>query len=374
MSLSPITPAPSLLVALLVACQPAAPSTLVLPVAPGHSWSAAEISGFANRLDSLRQAAHIPGLSAALIVAGRVVLLRGFGLANLENGIAATDTTPYNIASVSKPLSAVVALRLAESGLLDVDRPMTSFAGFAEFCQDAHAGGGMFFGDYDCTSPTLTFRRVLSMTSNGVPGSRFFYNPPGYSWLSRPMAEVAGKTFSTLVAELVFAPAGMQRSARTNRRLPLSPELAAALATPYHLDASGRLVVSEPPPPQGDGAAGGVISTVADLARFDLALDAGRLLTLASRTAMWTPTRGPDGQPFPYGLGWFIRTVHGEWLVWHTGLWEGAYSALYLKIPARSVSLILLANSDGLQFPTPLDGATIETSPFAMALLDALSR
>ena len=176
------------------------------------------------------------------------------------------------------------------------------------------------------------------------------------------------------VRQYVFEPAGMRRSARINRRLPLSRELTEALATPYHLDSSGLAVASEPPPPQGDGAAGGVISTVADLARFDIALDAGALITADSRAAMWTPAKGPDGQPFPYGLGWFIRTVRGEDLVWHTGLWEGAYSALYLKVPSRGVSLILMANSDGLQFPTPLDEARIEASPFAMALIDALHR
>jgi CubicO group peptidase (beta-lactamase class C family) len=105
--------------------------------------------------------------------------------------VPATDTTPYNIASVSKPLSAVVALHLAELGQLDLDRRMTGFAGFTEFCEEAHRSGGIFFGDYDCTAPTLTLRRVLSMTGNGVPGTRFLYNPPAYSWASRPMAEVA---------------------------------------------------------------------------------------------------------------------------------------------------------------------------------------
>ncbi len=358
----------------LVACRSSAPApeASVLPTT-GPVWTDVQVEALARRLDSLRQVAGIPGLSVALVVSGRVVLSRGFGFANIERGIPATDTTPYNIASVSKPLSAVVALRLAELGKLDLDRPMTSFAGFSGFCQEVHAAGGIFFGDYDCAAATLTLRRVLSMTGNGVPGTRFLYNPPAYSWASRPMAEVTGAAFSSLVAQWVFAPADMRRSARIHRRLPLAPDLAAALATPYHLASTGRVVVSDPPAPQGDGAAGGVISTAADLARFDLALDAGSLLTRASRTAMWTPAAGPDGKSFPYGLGWFVRTVRGERLVWHTGLWEGAYSALYLKVPARGVSLILLANSDGLQFPTPLDGATIETSPFAMALLDALT-
>lgn len=316
----------------------------------------------------------MPGLAVAIVERGRVVLARGYGHANLERQVAVTADTPFNIASVSKPISAVVALRLVEQGRLDLDRRMASFADFPEFCEAARGEGGIFFRDFPCDSPLLTFRRVFSMTANGEPGSRFLYNPPAYSWLSRPMAEVSGTPFSTLVAELVLTPAGMSRSARTNRRLPLPPQLAADLATPYHLDEAGRTVVSAPPPPQGDGAAGGVISTVADLARFDIALDAGRLISASSREAMWTPTRSPDGRPFPYGLGWFVREVRGETLVWHTGLWEGAYSALYLKVPARGVTLILLANSEGLQYPTPLDEARIEQSPFAMAFLDALPR
>lgn len=358
---------------LLAACHASAPPAQLPPVTPSRGRSDADVVALSRRLDSLRQKAGIPGLSVALVESGRVVLSRGFGFSDMERRIAATDSTPYNIASVSKPLSAVVALRLAELGRLDLDRSMTSFAGFAEFCRDARAGGGIFFADFDCAATTLSLRRVLSMTSNGVPGTRFFYNPPAYSWASRPMAEVAGQPFSSLVAQYVFEPAGMRRSARIHRRLPLAPELAAVLAVPYHLDSAGHATVSDPPAPQGDGAAGGVISTAADLARFDIALDAGTLLTAESRRIMWTPATAPDGTPFPYGLGWFVRTVRGERLVWHTGLWEGAYSALYLKIPARGVSLILLANGDGLQFQTPLDAATIETSPFAMALLDALS-
>jgi CubicO group peptidase (beta-lactamase class C family) len=361
---------PALALLALAACAPHAASVPPRPVsslAPN-----ARLLALGDRLDALRQAAHIPGLAVALVADGKVVLARGYGYANVERRVPVTADTPFNIASVSKTISAVVALRLAEQGKLDLDRRLSSFQGFAEYCAEAHGAGGIFFKDLDCDSPLLTLRRVLAMTGNGVPGSRFLYNPPLYSWLSRPMAEVAGTPFSTLVHDLVFVPAGMSRSARIHRRLPLPPELAADLATPYHLDAAGQPVVSEPPPPQGDGAAGGVISTAADLARFDLALDAGRLVGTDARTALWTPAHGADGKPFPYGLGWFVREVRGERLAWHTGLWEGAYSALYLKAPARGATLILFANSDALQYETPLDEARIEASPFAMAFLEAL--
>lgn len=345
------------------------------PEAPQPGRSDRDIAAqLLTRVDSLRQALNIPGLAVVMLRDTTILASRGFGLADRERSVPVTPDTPFNIASVTKPMAAVVALRLVERGLLNLDRPMRSFQNFAEFCADVRGAGGIFFGDYACEDPSLTLRHVLSMTANGVPGTRFFYNPPSFSWASRPMAEVADTTFSDLVRMLVFEPAGMTRSARQHRRLPLAPALAAALARPYHPDSLGRIVLSEPPGPQGDGAAGGVISTAMDLARFDIALSQGRLLQPGSMRIMWTPGRAPSGETLPYGLGWFVAAPEGETLVWHTGLWEGAYSALYLKVPARRLTLILLANSDGLRWDARLDEAAIERSPFARAFLAAFPR
>ncbi|MEP7382564.1 MAG: serine hydrolase domain-containing protein [Gemmatimonadota bacterium] len=325
----------------------------------------------ATRFDSLRQAAGIPGLAYAILRDTTRLAMDGVGFADVAAQRPVDAHTLFNIASVSKPISAVVALRLVEHGTLDLDRPLRRYDDFPEYCREVRAHGGLFFGDFACNDSSLTLRHVLSMTANGTPGTRFFYNPPAYSWTSRPMAQVAGRPFSDLVVEEVFRPAGMTESARIFRDRPLSSALAVRLAHPYHHDSSGALAESPPPPPQGDGAAGGVIATVADLVRFDIALDQGRLLTRESVKEMWTPTRTRDGTELPYGLGWFVAQVRGERIVWHTGLWEGAYSALYLKIPARKLTLILLANSDALQWDQHFDEALIERSPFARAFLDA---
>jgi len=353
------------------ACVSARPPVPALDVGQGDVESARTLG---PRLDSLRSALGIPGLAVVVLRDTTIVLARGFGFADVERRIPVTPETPFNIASVAKPISAVVALRLVQDGLLDLDRPMRRYSGFAEFCNAARAEGGIFFGDYACTDERLTLRHVLSMTANGEQsGARFWYNPPSYSWASRPMAEVAGRPFSELVDSLVFRPAGMRNSARTNRRLPLPPRIAEALATPHHMDSAGRVVRSDPPPPQGDGAAGGVIASAMDLARFDIALADGRLLTPASRAALWSPTRTPSGRLLPYGLGWFLGTYEGRRVAWHTGLWEGRYSALYLKVlgdtPAERLTLVLLANSDALQWETRFDEAAIERSPFARAFL-----
>jgi CubicO group peptidase (beta-lactamase class C family) len=324
---------------------------------------------FEATLDSLRVAHRIPGLAVAVVRDGDVVLARGFGYADVEARTPVTENTPFNIASVTKPISATVALRLVEQGKLDLDRRMASYAGFPEFCAAARGDGGIFFGDFHCDTQPLTLRHVLSMTMNGRAGERFLYNPVAYSWASRPMREVTGTPFSTLVDDLVLRPAGMTRSARIHRALPLPPALAAELARPYHVDSAGGFARSPAPGPQGDGAAGGVISTAADLARFDRALDAGLLVSAESRRSMWTAGRSPAGAVLPYGLGWFVGELDGRRAVWHSGAWDGAYSALYLKLPDERLTLILLANSDGLRWESRLDEAAVARSPFAAALL-----
>lgn len=329
----------------------------------------ADVQAFAAEVDSLRQALRIPGLSVAVVRDGRVVLARGYGWADVEARRPATEHTPYTIASVTKPISGVLAMRLAERGVLDLDRPMSSFTDWAEFCAEARADGPrIFFADYDC-SPRVTLRHVLSMQMNGTAGERFWYNPISFSWASRPIMQITGRAFSDLVAEEVFAPAGMTESARRHRNLPLRADLEAAMALPYHVDSAGVLRRSPGPGPQGDGAAGGVISTVADLARFDIALDEGRLISEASKAEMWRAGRSPSGAVLPYGIGWYVQQVDGRRAVWHTGLWDQAYSALYLKLPDERLALILLANSEGLGWGNPLDGATVERSPFAAAFL-----
>jgi CubicO group peptidase (beta-lactamase class C family) len=339
---------------------------------------AATAEALAQQLDSLRRERRIPGLAVVVLRDTAVVLARGFGVADVESQVPVTPDTPFDIASVAKPISAVVALRLVEAGLLDLDRPMRRYRDFVEFCDNARGAGGIFFGDYACDGDRLTLRHVLAMTANGEPGTRFWYNPPSYSWASRPMAEVAGRPFSDLVDSLVFRPAGMRRSARKHRRLPVRADLDAQLATPHRIDSAGRVVRATPPPPQGDGAAGGVIASAMDLARFDVALTTGRLLPDARRAELWTPTRTPAGATLPYGLGWFLAEHDGRRLAWHTGLWEERYSALYLKVlsdvPAERRTLVLLANSDALQWPTRFDEAAIERSPFAAAFLAAFPR
>jgi CubicO group peptidase (beta-lactamase class C family) len=188
-------------------------ATLVIAAVTAGAGSPAgaqevDVQAFAAEVDSLRQALRIPGLSVAVVRDGRVVLARGYGWADVEARRPATEHTPYTIASVTKPISGVLAMRLVERGVLDLDRPMASFAEWAEFCAEAKADGPrIFFADYDC-SPRVTLRHVLSMQMNGTAGERFYYNPISFSWASRPIMQATGRAFSDLTAEEIFVPAG----------------------------------------------------------------------------------------------------------------------------------------------------------------------
>ncbi len=162
----------ALMLSVLAGCAPVHPSGRDLPAArkAGDEIAARAL---ADRFDSLRRDRHIPGLAVVVLRDTRVILARGLGLADVERGIAVTPDTPFNIASVAKPISAIVALRLVQDGLLDLDRPIREYRGFAEFCEEARAGGGIFFSNYECRDPRLTLRHVMSMTANGEPGTRF---------------------------------------------------------------------------------------------------------------------------------------------------------------------------------------------------------
>jgi CubicO group peptidase (beta-lactamase class C family) len=117
-------------------------------------------------------------------------------------------------------------------------------------------------------------------------------------------------------------------------------------ALPYKVD--GRLRATRSTAPDVPlSAATGVVSTVRDLARFDTALDEGVLLDPTIRSRAWESAGST-----PTGLGWFVSLHNGERVVWHFGVARDAYSSLIVKVPGRSLTLILLANSDGLAGPT----------------------
>jgi hypothetical protein len=107
----------------------------------------------------------------------------------------------------------------------------------------------------------------------------------------------------------------------------------------------------------------GLISTVHDFAKFDVGLKSGFVMQKETLAAAWHASGGP------HGIGWFVQSYNGESVVWQFGAGENGSSSLAITLPARSLTLILMANSNGLTKGFGLSGGDLLGSPFARAFL-----
>jgi CubicO group peptidase (beta-lactamase class C family) len=345
--------------------------------AAGEPATRHDVRAFVGELEALRAAHQIPGLAAAVVRDRELVLAEGFGMAWLDDGVPVTPDTPFWIASLTKPFVALLYLQLEDDGAVDLDDRISEVPGWGEFCPWLRDSGIVFGRDLRCDAP-ITLEDILHHTVNGEPGSRFLYNPLMYSRLSRylehregnPVSWVEGRqnTLAQLVQARILGPASMSRtmSSQWQREKAL---VFFDMAQGY--DIENNRFVRRPRPERELAGGAGIVSTVLDLGRFDLALDSGALASKAVMAKLFEPALALDGTSLPYAWGWFVQVHRGERLVWHSG-WdeEAGFSALYLKVPERRLTLILLANSEGLWWGNPLDRAEVEKSPFARAFLD----
>jgi CubicO group peptidase (beta-lactamase class C family) len=317
---------------------------------------------FAQYLDSLRRQAGIPGLSVAIRQDDRVVWDAGFGYADLEAQIPATPDTPYHVVGLTQTFTAGMVLKCVERGLLDLDEPMRKFVP-------------------DFPEADAQIHHVLSHTSKNPPGAAFDYSLGRFSMLSSVVEGCTHQSYRSALARVLdslamrdsvpgddvedssVVPAGtfdknaLSRYANTLEHL----------AKPYAVS-KGRATLSSYPS-DGINAATGLISTVRDLAKYDAGIDESDVLDPETLELAWTNATANDGRVLPHGLGWFVQEYHGEKVVWQFGEWKRACSALILKVPDRHLTLILLANSDGLTAPFDLSDGDVTNSLFARTFL-----
>jgi CubicO group peptidase (beta-lactamase class C family) len=180
-----------------------------------------------------------------------------------------------------------------------------------------------------------TLRQLLSHTT----GQRFIYSSERFRTIQPVLEQAARTSLRDALAARVF------------RRARLRETIAPPQTTP----------------------AGGLESTVEDLARFASALERGSLLSGPSRLDMFRPARAPARQPFPSALGWFVQHVGGEEVRWHFGQHADA-SSMLLTLPRRRLTLVLLARSPRLSAPFWLQMGDVRWSPAAAAFLAAWAR
>ena len=138
------------------------------------------------------------------------------------------------------------------------------------------------------------------------------------------------------------------------------------LAQPYALDREFKFTKISYP--QGFGVSAGLISTVLDMAKYDIAIDQNKFLTKETQQLAFTPAVSTKGESLPYGLGWFTQNYKGTKMLWHYGYWTGN-SSFILKVPEQNITFIIMANSDNLSRPTDLGSGDALSSAVSMAFL-----
>lgn len=324
---------------------------------------------FQQSLDALRRQYSIPGLSAAIVNNGKIIWESGFGFQDVENQIPATPDTPYRTASITKTFASMLLMKCVERGTLNLDTQIRNYtSGIAD--------------------TRVTVRHLFTHTSqSSPPGEKYLYSGDRYSYLTPVVASCSAQSFREALAKTILEPLEMRDSVPGQDLEFPSPETAAMfspevlarysqviqrLAKPYVADNSGRPILSAYPP-KGISTAAGLISTVRDLARYDAAIDQHVLLAPQTQEQAWTNHVNSKGERLPYGLGWFVQMYGGQRLIWHYGQWD-TFSGLFLKVPGRNITLILLANSSRLSSPfSSLGAGNVTGSPFAGLFLQMLA-
>lgn len=294
-----------------------------------------------------------PGLSAAVVRGDRLVWAEGFGLADVENQVPARADTVYRIASLSKPITAVAVLQLVEQGLVELDAPVQRWVpSFPEKRAPVtvrqvltHTSG---IRHYRAGDPR---RRHYSSVVEALsifeddpllfePGTRYEYSSHAYNLLAAVVERASGLGFGAYLRERIFGPAGMDDSGLDRAEEPIPRR-----ARHYEKgDAPGRWRNYPFVDLSSKWAAGGMLSTVLDLARFHVALDEGRLLRPETLAAMYADHHLADGTPTGYGLGWAVdRDARGRLLVGQEGGASGA-STFLLRVPETGEAVVLLVN------------------------------
>lgn len=279
---------------------------------------------------------------------------KGFGLADISTQRAAADTTTYHLASLTKPFASTVLLELVDEGKVSLDDPVS------------------MYGVNLTSSGVIRVHHLLSMTSEGNPGSKFVYNGDRFALLESVITRAAGKSFAAALQERIIGRIGLTRTAPNPQSTSFSVSgldkgtFEGNFARGYTYSNQSYNPTTYP---ASFGTAAGLTASALDVAQFSMAMDRDEFLKPATKALAWSPAMSPSGETFPYGLGWFSSVYQGVRVIWHYGLWT-ANSSLIVKIPDRGLTFVVLANTDGLSSPYPLGAGRLDTSPWAREFLD----
>ena len=299
---------------------------------------------------AVMQRQKIPGLSVAILRGDSILLARGYGFANLEHRVPASDSTVYQSGSLGKQFTAAAVGMLARQGRLRVDDRITKWFPEGKGVWDSITVRQLLThtsGVPDYTDSLIDLRKdytddQLVRLAAGLPldfpaGESWSYSNTGYLLLGVLIHRVTGRFYGDVLHDMLYKPLGMET--RIISEADVIPHRAAG----YRL-LRGKLKNQEWVSPSLNTTADGALYlTVNDLAKWAVALNQRRLPSAPVLDEAWTPVRLNDGGDFPYGYGWDLSAQRAHRRIGHTGSWQGFKTAIY-RYPEFDLTVIALAN------------------------------
>ena len=302
---------------------------------------------------------NIPGLALAVIKNGEIIKTAGYGSANLKLNAPVSPDTVFHIGSIGKQFVAAGIMLLVQDGRLGLDDPISKH-----------------LEEIPATWNAMTIRHLLSHTSGLVrdvpgwrafkpqnesevmktlfpaplrfaPGEKWAYSNSGYYLLAEIITKVTGRHWTEHLTERIFKPAGMNTTFPTNTKERV-PNRARGYVDNDKLNEANDWLALNP--------AGGFLSTVLDLAKWDAALDTDKIITESNRREMWTPVHLNDGTSYPYGLGWELDPLDGQHQRVHHGGSLAGFRSAFSRVLDTRLTVIILMNLNDVDYDTLIRG------------------
>ena len=323
--------------------------------AKGAEPVASNIGAYADSLFRAYSDSKGPGANVIVLQRGQVVFRKSYGAASLEEGRAATPTTNYRLASVTKEFTAMATLLVAQDGGLSLDDSISKF--FPELPPKlhgitvrnllTHTSGLLDYEDFVPDTQTVQVHdsdvlRILSSHDSVKfqPGERWDYSNSGYSMLALLVQKQSGKRFADFLAERIFRPLGMTRTVAFENGISTVAERAYGYS---RREGSGGWVQTDQSNTSAVLGDGGIYTSIDDMTHWAAALDTGKLVRADLLQQAFTPYRLNDGTSAKYGFGWYLAPFADLPSTWHTGETRGFRNAIR-RLPTEGITIIALTN------------------------------
>ncbi|HSI89400.1 MAG TPA: serine hydrolase domain-containing protein [Pyrinomonadaceae bacterium] len=298
-------------------------------------------------------AEKIPGISVAVMREGKIILAKGYGLANVEHNVPVKPETVFQSGSVGKAFTVFAIMMLVDEGKLKLEDKINRYLTDAPPEWDGitvsdlleHTSGmGGYPDDFDYRedlSEDEMYKFVRATPLAFRLGEKRGYSNLGFVTLGLLIHKVTGKFYGDFLKERVFTPLGM-----TTARIISEADIIPNRAAGYRI-VDGELKNQEwVAPTLNTTADGALYLSVLDMANFEAALHQRKLLSPSSYDAMWKKVVTNDGVAQPWGFSWHIKDVNGKKIIGHSGGWQG-FTANFDRYPEKDLAVIAFTNRRG---------------------------